>query len=138
MHHMCTKCYGEFEEYQLQVINQGYVVSYCPSPKCNGSVVEVDELILPTIIELNKKGYTTKYCCSGHLNQGMIGTYLYFEVPPKSCPEGFHFRSETTFYIDNFNRNLTGIEGFEELVQINLKLYRWALKLPKAKINYAV
>ena len=27
---------------------------------------EVDELIAPVIRELNLKGYTTKFCCSGH------------------------------------------------------------------------
>lgn len=27
---------------------------------------EVDELIAPVIRELTLKGYTTKFCCSGH------------------------------------------------------------------------
>ena len=30
-------------------------------------VIEVDDAIAETISVLNKKGYKTKYCCSGHV-----------------------------------------------------------------------
>ena len=31
------------------------------------NIIEVDEAIAETISILNKKGYYTKYCCSGHV-----------------------------------------------------------------------
>lgn len=33
---------------------------------------ECDELIAPIILELNRKGYKTKYCCSGHIYERTV------------------------------------------------------------------
>ena len=35
--------------------------------RIKGPVVEIDEMIAPAISELNKKGFTTHSCCSGHI-----------------------------------------------------------------------
>lgn len=35
-------------------------------PNFKGPAEEIDEMILPAIILLNKKGYKTEFCCSGH------------------------------------------------------------------------
>jgi hypothetical protein len=63
----------------------------CPKVSCNGSVIELDELIAPTIIELNKKGYRTAFCCSGHFYENRITTYIAFAdeaFMPDSEPDG--------------------------------------------------
>lgn len=36
-------------------------------PNFKGPAENIDEMILPTIILLNKKGYTTNFSCSGHI-----------------------------------------------------------------------
>ena len=56
MAYMCTSCY--------EVYNKD--LGRCPKVNCEQQVVEIDELMLPVIIILNKKGYMTDFCCSGH------------------------------------------------------------------------
>ena len=56
---LCMKC---FEVYRAN-LNQ----NYCPKEICSGELAAVDEMILPIIVILNKKGYYTSHCCSGHL-----------------------------------------------------------------------
>lgn len=50
-------------------------------PKCEGNLVEIDDLLAPTILLLNHKGYKTQYCCSGHLclDQPRVHTYVVFD-----------------------------------------------------------
>jgi len=51
---------------------------------------EVDDMIAPVISKLNKKGYYTLYCCSGHDDCDST-TYISFEpnaIPPV-IPYGF-------------------------------------------------
>lgn len=71
-------------------------------------IFECDELMAPIICILNRKGYKTKYCCSGHVNNdiynkdevGLIvnnnSCYIAFEDDPKTLtdkrfvvPKGF-------------------------------------------------
>jgi hypothetical protein len=40
--------------------------SPCPILHCGGKVVDIDDNILQTIIQLNEKGYPTAFCCTGH------------------------------------------------------------------------
>ena len=48
--------------------------------------VEIDELIAPTIQVLNQKGYTTRFCCSGHpLAEALTRTSKTEEGYYKSC-----------------------------------------------------
>ena len=52
----------------------------CPKPGCVGDLVHIDELMLPIIRTLNKKGYLTKFCCSGHVNEEYSYPYISFET----------------------------------------------------------
>jgi len=51
-----------------------WVYSGCITPECNSKIVQLDNLIADSILLLNKKGYTTGYCCSGH---AMFGTSMF-------------------------------------------------------------
>lgn len=131
---MCTGCF-EVKKFYEVIPYEGkpyhpYKVGAC---ECGGNVCEVDELILPTIIELNRKGWTTKFCCSGHMNEGHICTYIYFEELPPNLPTGFEVRShsDTAIYYKMDRVNLRGLEGFERLLRINRNLYSWATRLPE-------
>ena len=41
--------------------------------------IDFDDDIVHAIIELNRKGFHTKYCCSGHVKGSGSGGYVYFE-----------------------------------------------------------
>ena len=56
--YLCLNC--------LEVYNTPF--EHCPKASCDGRIVEIDELILPAIIEFNRKGYITEFCCSGHIH----------------------------------------------------------------------
>ena len=53
---LCTMCWETYDR----------DLSYCPKKSCDGDVVEIDDDLVPVIVELNEKGYITEYCCSGH------------------------------------------------------------------------
>lgn len=51
----------------------------CPKASCGcDKVIEVDELMLPIIMELNEKGYATDSCCSGHFYDKYSTPYIMF------------------------------------------------------------
>lgn len=68
-------------------------------PKIKGPLTEIDEMIAPVISILNKKGYRTRFCCSGHCHSGHCFdgsitdyTYILFEnILPDNIdiPHGF-------------------------------------------------
>ncbi len=57
----CLECFNLFNRYSDSV-----PYSPCPILHCGGKVVDIDDNILQTIIQLNQKGYPTAYCCAGH------------------------------------------------------------------------
>lgn len=58
---MCNECFSVVKESELP-----YMSNKCPVQKCNGELFDIDELMIPAISVLNKKGYKTTYCCAGH------------------------------------------------------------------------
>lgn len=68
MRYVCLKC-GE-----IYIERMGC----CPKASCCGEVMAVDELMIPTIIKLNDKGYMTDYCCSGHYYDKGGSPYIAF------------------------------------------------------------
>ena len=59
-------------------------MEYCPNCfkrtcRCGKSYkVEIDYYIYPAIYELNRKGYRTTNCCSGHEYNQIMNTYVAF------------------------------------------------------------
>lgn len=58
-----------------------YAKEMCPIAGCDNSLVEIDELIAYQVQELNRLGYYTDCCCSGHIRDikaGYCGAYILF------------------------------------------------------------
>lgn len=81
---LCLKC--------NKVYNQKTIKNnQCKLKECNGKVVEIDELFISVIAELNRKGYSTLFCCSGHLGESNSNSYIFFEdyIKLSSLPQGY-------------------------------------------------
>lgn len=73
---------------------------------------ECDELLAPIICILNRKGYKTKYCCSGHVNNdvydkeeiGLVennnSCYIAFEEDPKTLINNKYFTVPKGFKLE--------------------------------------
>lgn len=111
---------AEFIDYELSVICSGEKRSSIDKEKFIKDIIEygeydsIDEEMIPILIELNKKGYYTTMCCSGHLEQikdiGRYGAYLDFKRPYKLNPPLF-----------NIEKKSNG--KYSEI--LNDKCYRW-------------
>jgi len=83
---LCLEC---FKVYNQKTIKN----NTCKVKGCYGDVVEIDELFVPVIIELNKKGYRTQYCCSSHYTEIHPDSYINFEdnIELPSLPQGYMY-----------------------------------------------
>ena len=115
--------------------------------QCGKLLVQIDEMLLPTISLLNKKGYHTRFCCSGHVYDLLSNPYMFFEtyicfesyVKLPSIPEGFHHNGD--YYEGRFSISKNIFDDWidtyrqAELLKNNLILLEWALALPQHESN---
>ena len=140
MAYVCMECY---EVYRTNL-------GYCPKVSCYGSeVVEIDDLMLPIIIELNQKGYCTDYCCSGHAYVDNNAPYILFsnfmheifedgefEKLCEKLPEPWKIEVTTTpngarkFCFRCYIKDGSLLERYEEIVMANLELLKFVGTLP--------
>ena len=117
-YHKCTKC--DFKNNDEEVN------------------IEIDSKLAFQISILNKKGYKTKFCCSGHALDEWVSSYIYFEDKIDSCPEDWYIDDG---YIIRGNRNKDWIEldfitRENILTNYNGNLLKWVLELePKENIK---
>lgn len=104
---------------------------------------ECDELFAPTICILNKKGYKTKYCCSGHIidEKGIINhqsyhliyNYAYIVFDKKYSFLNIPIKTNTTEIKDGYiverQYNLEK-DLFKQQLAIAKDYYNWANNLP--------
>ena len=136
----CSDC-GEI--YDSALLRTDLYSAYnmpCPKTGCSGSMFEVDELMLPTIKILNEKGYTTKFCCSGHYYHSPSSGYLWFEewVELPNLPKGFSIDKNTKVGIcirptRAFDRNhyKSTYKDFSIICDEAKSLFEWAVNLPE-------
>lgn len=108
---------------------------------------EVDEMIAPIISLLNKKGYKTKYCCSGHLNEVIYkdsstphnDCYIMFANKNKfkniKMPENFvveyeGYDDKKSLLIYKLYESEQEFERYIEIYETMKSLYEWVVKLP--------
>lgn len=111
---------------------------------------EVDEFIAPVISLLNKKGYTTLYCCSGYWVKEVRDG---FQIPNNFCY--ITFKNKHQFRMIPFD-SIVEYEGQKMILRINYdeaddlgermveifntmnELYDWAESLPSIRManNY--
>lgn len=116
--------------------------------------VEIDELIAPTIQILNRKGYKTTHCCSGHpltdwlwnegkekyrKSQNLPSSYISFEegITLPILPPGFVIDdSENRRLIirkNDYAYYATSFELSRLIFEAMAQLYQWAFYLPEFK-----
>lgn len=122
----------------------------------------VDEVIAPVIQELNRRGYRTSYCCSGHPISGLTPTYIvnsktqevirceYVEYCQPTLyiafdrDYGFGYSEPipAAFYMDDENtvlrleyETLSGFSLLHERLDACEQLYAWAKTLPIIAAN---
>jgi tRNA(Phe) wybutosine-synthesizing methylase Tyw3 len=102
----------------------------CRSPE----LAEIDDNITDVIITLNRKGYVTTDCCSGHISQNVTCVYVYFKKLYEFDfePNGFDVikwndRTLVTFYKRKRNQS---DEEIEMILRGKIKiLKRWVESL---------
>ena len=137
---LCLNCY--------KVYNQKTIKNnMCKVKNCHGDVVEIDELFVPVIIELNRKGYRTRACCSGHYDfnpSNAYSSYLYFRdnIILSSLPDGYMYDQDLYPWVDWGNRKRNTIrfdfdreklfDGLgKDIISNALKVLEWAEGLDK-------
>jgi hypothetical protein len=123
----------------------------CKDKNCSGYMIEVDELFLPSISLLNKKGYRTAYCCSAHIWENDIcDPYISFDSYIKfpNLPKGFDYDKNIWPDVkwDNHNEGdkcirkiidvtISEEDKHEQLLITSLDLLNWVKQLPYIQEN---
>ena len=80
MSYYCLNCYKQYDErYVMSQPTKGWQYYGCKTLECSSKIVKLDDLIADSILLLNKKGYTTGYCCSGHAVRGTSKFQVLFD-----------------------------------------------------------
>ena len=72
------------------------VKTYDLSSTPDNNRVEIDDLIAPAIQELNKRGYRTSACCSGHIDKPPYAyiQYEFGEMTPEVLPSQWYWEED--------------------------------------------
>lgn len=93
----CPDCKSVYFANQISpIIESGRSYWRCPNAMCASlsELATIDELMIEPIVKLNKKGYKTSYCCSGHGLRDHSSKYGYIlfakgiKIP--STPKGWN------------------------------------------------
>ena len=111
----------------MYITKNGYKEILSPSEGC----IEVDDLIGPAIMTLNRKGYYTAFSCSGHAESGHSPeiAYIQFEfggITPETLPDGWEW------VCDGQMEHQYEKATEEEITAVMNDLSSWATELPDA------
>lgn len=119
---MCSKCFEICYAYEG--------CNICLRKDCDGEKVDIDNLMLPIIQILNRKGYKTLFCCSGHVGDFESSTYIKFDdsVDLPYIPDMFKYSSYTTIKKFIISKNIT--KKKQEIDDNIRDLLMWVISLP--------
>lgn len=136
---LCLDCGAVYNSVNLNIDariteDNPYGDVVCPKANCEGELIEVDELLIPTIWILNQKGYMTEDSCSGHYTSDRCRTYIKFEcgIDVLTVPRGFTKKK----YGDNVtiesyvSFRKPDLNDFYKICDNAKELARWAESLP--------
>ena len=95
-YYICQDCWEVFKS-DIDLLCGRPYTGTCPNIFCEGTIFRCDELMITPILLLNKKGYATQWCCSGHAYEPICSGYIAFvNNVPCSPPEGWSLDSNKT------------------------------------------
>jgi hypothetical protein len=141
MSYVCLNCWQVYDnsieklKTTINSMHELQEIIFCPKTECSvGEVVSIDELYLPIIKLLNEKGYSTKYCCSGHVYNKIPDTYIVFKediTDLPSIPEGSKVEIEDSIKIYySYPEGLNEIDLYSYILDYASKVMKWAIELP--------
>ena len=124
---MCPECLNVYYASMIQIM-PGEKRLECPNYACSGDALfAIDELMIPAIRHLNRLGYKTAFCCSGHhimdeRPESYRYGYIYFKdkYEFETLPDGW--------YLDTKNITLNGTvirSGCDILAESIENLEKW-------------
>lgn len=135
-YYMCLKC-GQIFSTDADLTGGYDYYGVCPKIGCEGKVFKCDEEMLLPIQILNKKGYKTEFCCSGHAFKKLCSGYITFreELDDVSVPKGWHldtndknFKNRTIRYRINDPDIAVRQRGIHRKID---SLVKWCQELPE-------
>ncbi len=112
----------------------GYICSRCFKQRCYCGVykIEIDDDIVEAISTLNKKGYITDYCCSGHIDSPII--YIKFsqrinlDIIPYTIGRFWKYVPSTKVLSYTCRGDINNLKN--ELLEKQAELKKWVDSLP--------
>ena len=135
----CKTCGKVFETGKIHMKFE-YGDDTCPTPGCTGAAFGIDEEMIVPIMILNKKGYSTKWSCSGHVIEDIPDGYIAFEDEknfPDSVPNGWYKDVDEDCDYPCCIRCRNNGESYnlvlrQAAINRNMNnLLKWAVELPK-------
>lgn len=143
MSRICLNCFTEFSsDISRLSINDpgadGFIP--CPISGCGGEVIEVDDLLAPVVMELNKKGYYTTSSCAGHINSGYA--YIEFDkcveelptMPDDSMTRVLEYQvfgeEKSKFVLLAYIEGENALATMKNICNVAQSWYKWAMSLP--------
>lgn len=142
MAYVCLECGNSFDLSYLKSVKGTFI---CPIRNCTGTLCDVDDTILPIVLDLQKKGFIVLDSCSGHVSSESyqnIETYLRLSRYVKglylsdidlnklfkNIDNEFDicYNSDEIF-IKKLSQNLTPVEALKKIVDNCAILLNWCL-----------
>lgn len=135
------------EDYESKKVHRDDMVYICPfcfrevdDCRCKTYsyyLVQVDKLLIPIVRTLNRKGYTTSACCSGHLKDNHCRKiYIAFKEDHNfgtNIPEGSSYSKSGRSVNYDWKFELSEEELKNYQLDCIKKIEEWAEKLPPLK-----